>query len=150
MAFFYGVHLPTDNLLIELVSLFISAFVSSTLFPGGSELLVIYYVKANTNNWPFYFIVATAGNSAGAIFTYVMGYYFYWGREKAKHKKAYHVLKKYGTYSLLLSWMPIIGDLLPLVAGWLKLPILQSILYIFVGKALRYGLIISPVLYFIK
>ena len=145
-----GVHLITDNLLAELVSLFMSGFISSTLFPGGSELLLVYYVKANADNGLLYFVAATAGNSAGAIFTYAMGYYFSWGREKVKHQKAYYFLKKYGTYSLLLSWLPIVGDLLPLVAGWMKLPLLQSILYILIGKALRYALIISPLLYFIK
>tara|TARA_R110001583_G_scaffold52393_8_gene162848 strand:- start:11898 stop:12338 length:441 start_codon:yes stop_codon:yes gene_type:complete len=142
--------LPTDNLLSELVALFISAFVSSTLFPGGSELLLIYYVKNNAQHWLFYFLVVTAGNSAGAIFTYFMGYYFNWGREKAKHKKAYHFFQKYGVYTLLFSWLPLIGDLLPLVAGWMKLPILKSLLFIVTGKALRYALIITPLLYFIK
>jgi membrane protein YqaA with SNARE-associated domain len=135
----------------ELFTLFISAFISSTLLPGGSELLLIYYVKNNPGSCWIYFFAVTTGNSLGAVFTYLMGYYFYWGREKAqnKHKKAYRFCQKYGVYSLVLSWLPLIGDLLPLVAGWLKLSILKSLIFILTGKALRYVLIIISTLYFI-
>ncbi|MCP5078235.1 MAG: DedA family protein [Psychromonas sp.] len=135
----------------ELITLFLSGFISSTLLPGGSELLLIYYLNNNSENVLGYFFAVTAGNSLGAMVTYLMGYYFYWGRDKAqaKHKKATDFCKKYGVYSLLLSWLPIVGDLLPLVAGWLKLPISKSILFIITGKALRYLLIIISTLYFL-
>ncbi|PKG39507.1 YqaA family protein [Psychromonas sp. Urea-02u-13] len=135
----------------ELITLFFSGFISSTLLPGGSELLLIYYLNNNPENVCSYFIAVTAGNSLGAMFTYLMGYYFYWGRDKAqeKHQKAICFLKKYGVFSLLLSWLPIVGDLLPLVAGWLKLSITKSIIFITTGKALRYLLIIISTLYFI-
>ncbi len=135
----------------ELITLFLSGFISSTLLPGGSELLLIYYLKNNPDNALGYFFAVTAGNSLGAMVTYLMGYYFYWGRDKAqaKHKKAIHFPKKYGVYSLLLSWLPIVGDLLPLVAGWLKLSISKSIIFIVTGKGLRYLLIIISTLYFL-
>lgn len=146
MAFFIGVVLYS-----ELITLFFSGFISSTLLPGGSELLLIYYLKNNPENVWSYFIAVTAGNSLGAMLTYFMGYYFYWGRDKAqaKHQKAMRFCKRYGVYSLLLSWLPIVGDLLPLAAGWLKLSILKSTLFITSGKALRYILIIISTLYFI-
>jgi membrane protein YqaA with SNARE-associated domain len=138
-----------DLAVSELYTLFISGFISSTLLPGGSELLLIYYVKNNPDNAWLYFIVVTVGNSLGAVVTYFMGYYFYWGREKAqsKHHKAYLFCKKYGVYSLLLSWLPLVGDLLPLAAGWLKLSIIKSTIFIFTGKALRYALILISTLY---
>lgn len=135
----------------ELFTLFVSGFVSSTLLPGGSELLLIYYLNDNPANSYAYFIAVTTGNSLGAMTTYLLGYYFYWGREKAqgKHHKAVSFCNQYGIYALLLSWLPILGDLLPLVAGWLKLPILKSILLIVTGKALRYALIVMSMFYFI-
>ncbi len=52
-----------------------------------------------------------------------------------------NLLKKYGYWSLLLAWLPIIGDLLCLLAGWLRLPIAQSSLMIFIGKGVRYLLV---------
>lgn len=133
----------------ELIALFFSGFISSTLLPGGSELLLIYYVKNNPESSWLYLIVVTIGNSLGALVTYFMGYYFYWGRDKAqaKHQKAIYFCKKYGVYTLLLSWLPIVGDLLPLVAGWLKLSIIKSVIYITAGKAVRYSLIVISTLY---
>lgn len=143
--------MPFELAVNELYTLFISGFISSTLLPGGSELLLIYYVKNNPESAWLYFFVVTAGNSLGAVVTYFMGYYFYWGREKAqsKHQKAYRFCKKYGVYSLLLSWLPLVGDLLPLVAGWLKLSIIKSTAFIVTGKALRYVLILISTLYLI-
>jgi membrane protein YqaA with SNARE-associated domain len=135
----------------ELMTLFVSAFISSTLFPGGSELLLVYYLNKIPENSVYYFVAVTAGNSLGALVTYFMGYYFSWGREKAQnqHQKMTCWCQKYGAYALLLSWLPIVGDLLPLVAGWLKISILKSMLFIVSGKALRYALLIVTTLYFI-
>ena len=129
--------------------MFASSFVSATLFPGGSELLLIYYLKNNPADLWLYFSSVTLGNSLGALLTYFMGYYLHWGREKAagKHHKAWLFCQRYGAPSLLLSWLPIVGDLLPLAAGWLKLAILPSILLIVTGKALRYWVIVSSSLY---
>ena len=136
----------------ELLTLFISSFVSATLFPGGSELLLIYYLKNNPADRWLYFLSVTLGNSLGALLTYFMGYYWRWGREKAqsKHHKAWRFCQRYGSPALLLSWLPVVGDLLPLAAGWLKLAILPSALLIIIGKALRYWLIIYSALYLIK
>lgn len=135
----------------ELFVLFTSGFISSTLLPGGSELLLIYYINNNPDYSWSYFVAVTAGNSLGAIVTYLMGYYFSWGREKvqARHHKAIVFCKRYGAYTLLLSWLPIAGDLLPLVAGWLKLSFFKSLLFIVSGKALRYTAILISTLYFI-
>jgi len=135
----------------ELVTLFISGFISSTLLPGGSELLLIYYINNNPELSWYYFVAVAVGNSLGAVVTYLMGYYFSWGREKAqeKHHKAVVFCRRYGVYTLLLSWLPVVGDLLPLVAGWLKLTFFKSLLFIVSGKALRYAMILIPTLYFI-
>lgn len=135
----------------ELIILFSSAFISSTLFPGGSELLFIYYMRNNPDTVWTYFFAVTLGNSLGAIFTYFMGFYFHWGRNQTqqKYKKATLFCQRYGVYSLFFSFLPIVGDLLPLAAGWLKLSVLKCLLFIVSGKALRYLLIVASVLYFI-
>lgn len=139
------------RLSFELFTLFVSAFVSATLFPGGSELLFIYHLSNTPQNSCYYFLAVTLGNSLGAVVTYWLGYYCGWGRDKlqAKHEKALRFCKKHGAYALLLSWLPIVGDLLPLAAGWLKLGWLKSAFFILSGKALRYGLLWISTLYFI-
>ena len=137
---------------VELLTLFISSFVSATLFPGGSELLLIYYVKTNPSATWYYFLSATAGNSLGALLSYFMGYYLHWGSKKvqSKHQKAWLYCQRYGASALLFSWLPIIGDLLPLAAGWLRLAMLPSTLLIIAGKALRYAVIVSSTVYWLQ
>lgn len=135
----------------ELIILLVSSLLSATLFPGGSELLLIYYLKNNPNDLWWYFSAATLGNSLGAILTYCLAWRLYWGREKAKNKhlKTWNFCQKYGVLALLLSWLPVVGDFIPLAAGWLKTPPLLSILLITAGKALRYGVIIIGTLFLI-
>lgn len=133
----------------ELLALFTSSFISATLFPGGSELLLIYYLHNNpTDRW-LYFSSVTVGNSSGALLTYFMGYYLHWGRKEAesKHQKAWLFCQRYGAAVLLLSWLPVVGDLLPLAAGWLRLAILPSTLLIIAGKAMRYWVLVSGAFY---
>jgi membrane protein YqaA with SNARE-associated domain len=127
----------------ELIVLLLSSFVSATLFPGGSELLLIYYVKNNPSDLWWYFSAVTLGNSLGALCTYFCGCYLYSRVQKAKVKyfKTWVFCQKYGLWALLLSWLPIVGDFIPLAAGALKLPILRAILFITTGKALRYAVI---------
>ena len=136
-------------MLYDLLTLFISSFVSATLFPGGSELLLIYYLQNSSGDAWLYFSSATLGNSSGALLTYVMGYCLPCGRQQAhgKPQKAWQFCQRYGAGALLLSWLPVAGDLLPLAAGWLKTPVLRSVLAIIIGKAMRYGGIMSCVLY---
>jgi len=136
-------------LFYDLLALFISSFVSATLFPGGSELLLIYYLKNSPSDAWLYFSSVTLGNSLGAVLTYFMGYYLPRGGKPAqgKQQKAWLFCQRYGAAALLLSWLPFVGDLLPLAAGWLKTPVLRSALAIIIGKAMRYGVIMSSVLY---
>lgn len=128
----------------ELISLFFSSLISATLLPGGSEVLLIYFASQTPESAMWYFIAATLGNSLGSIISYLMGYYFYWGRNKAqaKNPKVWAFSQKYGIWTLLLSWLPIVGDFFPLAAGWLKLPLWSSALLILIGKAARYAFVL--------
>lgn len=133
----------------ELLTLFISSFVSATLFPGGSEVLLVYYLQNSSGDAYLYFLSATFGNSLGAMLTYFMGYYLPRAGKhtQGKQQKAWLFCQRYGAAALLLSWLPVIGDLLPLAAGWLKIPVLRSTLAIIIGKAMRYVVIMISVLY---
>lgn len=120
--------------------LFSSGFISATLFPGGSEVLFLYYLKQQEAlKWGFFFVV-TLGNSLGGIVTYMMGSYIQFGQQKAavKYPKTLIFCKKWGNVALLLSWLPIIGDVICLFSGWLKLPKRVAFISIVIGKSVRY------------
>lgn len=128
-------------------ALFISAFISSTIAPGGSEVALAYMVTHSALSPAFLLGVATTGNTLGALTTWVLGALAAMGYPlgrwaKRGHPKALATVRKWGTLTLLFSWLPIVGDGLCLAAGWLRLPFLPSLLAITVGKAARYALII--------
>ncbi len=62
--------------------------------------------------------------------------------DKAHHRKALERLNHYGTPLLLLSWLPVIGDPLCLAAGWIGIRLLPALLFITVGKGVRYALLL--------
>ena len=128
------------------VGLFISAFISSTLAPGGSEVFLAYLISENLHPAMFLVFVATVGNSLGALTTYYIGRFasskFSQNIKKKKHfNKAYAATQRYGSFSLLFSWLPVVGDALCLVAGWVRLGIVKSLCFIILGKFFRYALI---------
>mgnify|MGYP006335702005 FL=1 len=132
--------------------LFISAFISATLFPLGSEALLIYDIKEGYNIY-FLVIIATIGNSLGSIFNYFLGLKGeeYLIRKKLLSEKMILKLKnyfdKYGFYCLLFSWLPIIGDPLTFVAGILKYDLKKFVIIITLAKFLRYLFIALVVIY---
>lgn len=127
--------------------LFSSGFISATLFPGGSELLFGYYLQESREMKWGLFVAVTLGNSLGGIVTYLMGNYINWGQQKAadKYPKTLIFCKKWGSFVLLLSWLPVIGDVICLFAGWLKLPKISAFIYITIGKSFRYLFLMSLV-----
>jgi len=142
-----------DNLVEDygVVGLFISAFISSTLAPGGSEAVLIYLILNNEHPPLYLVLVATVGNTLGALTTFYMGSiastkYPPKNTHLKRFKKANALISQYGTLALLLSWLPVIGDVLCLAAGWLRLNVNKSIFFITLGKFARYffiSLIIS-------
>ena len=125
-----------------LSTVFVVAFVSATLLPLGSEPAVFGLVKLNPHLfWPT-IAVATAGNTLGGMLSWWMG----WGtnnmvrrwRDSGQHTRAMAWLQKLGPKACLLSWLPLVGDPLCAVAGWLKLPFWPCALYMAIGKFLRY------------
>jgi len=127
--------------------LFFSAFVSSTLFPGGSEAILAYLASNKEHSLFLLIAVATAGNTLGAMSSWGIGWlisvrYPAQNLSKVAQQKAIARLQKYGSPVLLLSWLPIIGDPLCVAAGWLRINWLLSLLYITVGKLLRYIVVI--------
>ncbi len=127
--------------------LFISALLSSTLLPGGSEALLAYMVNQSGHDPLLLLFIATIGNTLGAIITLIMGRLLAMGLHKKwqptpRHQQGIQYIQRWGNPLLLFSWLPLLGDVLCLAAGLLRLPLLWSILFITVGKALRYYVIV--------
>ena len=123
--------------------LFLSAFISSTIAPGGSEAVLAYMVTENKFNVEELVLIATIGNTLGAFTTWFLGVL---AAKKFpaesllsdRKQKSLAVVKRWGIWILLFSWLPIVGDGLCFAGGWLKLPIVISAVAIFMGKAIRY------------
>jgi membrane protein YqaA with SNARE-associated domain len=125
-----------------LSGVFVIAFISATLLPLGSEPAVLGLVSINPSLfWPAV-LVATLGNTLGGAVTWWMGYGAEKAYEKVTHKphevRVLKWLERFGAKACLLSWLPIVGDPLCAVAGWLKLPFWPCLFYMAIGKFGRY------------
>jgi membrane protein YqaA with SNARE-associated domain len=136
-----------------LSTVFVVALVSATLLPMGSEPAVFGLVKLNPQLfWPAV-LVATAGNTVGGAISWWMGY----GAERAYERVAPQAARRACTEpgwsasapsACLLSWLPIVGDPLCAVAGWLRLPFWPCVGYMAIGKFLRYFTMTAGLLWF--
>lgn len=124
------------------MSLFIASFLAATLLPGGSEALLVYDLSQRPELVFTLVIVASIGNSLGSLTSYGLGYMGATKLTQAQvNGKSAQWIKRYGVYSLLLSWLPVVGDVLCVAAGFYKLPIILSTIFITVGKTCRYCMV---------
>ncbi|MGL5359789.1 MAG: YqaA family protein [Shewanella sp.] len=138
----------------ELVMMFSGAFLAATLLPGGSEVLLVALLNQAPQQGLALVLAASVGNTLGAMTSLYLGHL---GRFAAspeqlasgKYAKAVQLIERYGVWALLLAWLPVIGDLLCLLAGWLKLPLLRATLMIFIGKTVRYLVIAGALLHWL-
>lgn len=132
---------------VGLFSVFIISILSATLLPLGSEPAVFAVVKANVALfWPV-LLVATAGNTLGGVINYWMGAGAKRIFSKERQTRWFGWLQRFGAKTMLLAWLPGIGDPLCLLAGWLKLPFWPCVLYMAIGKFLRYATMTWLLLY---
>lgn len=118
-----------------LAGLFVSAFLSSTLLPGSSEIvLAALLAQRESLLWPA-IVVATIGNTLGGLTSYAVGRFI---PQPKTAPRALAVAKRYGVAALLLSWMPLIGDALCVASGWLRHDLRLAALAIATGKLARY------------
>ena len=132
------------------LSLFISAFAAATILPAQSEALLAYQVSISPDAVVQLVAVATLGNVLGATFNWWLGRLtenlrakkWFPVNEKQLHK-AERFYGRYGRYSLLLSWVPIIGDPITIVAGILREPLLSFVLLVTIAKCARYVFVVG-------
>ena len=127
------------------ISLFVVAFMVATIIPFGSEAYFITLLTIGGYNHFLLLIAASLGNILGSLFNWICGYYINYFIKKPwfpinnkmidRGNKAFN---KYGKWSLLLGWVPFIGDPITFVAGTLKYSFLPFLLLVSIGKVSRY------------
>ncbi|KLN60974.1 membrane protein [Kiloniella spongiae] len=131
--------------MFTLLSLFLGAFLAATILPFSSEIMLA--AALNSGEYPKWLLVliATTGNTLGAIVNWWLGSYLLrwsdhrWFPFSVKQlDQASEWFRKYGTLSLLLTWIPVIGDPLTFAAGVLKVRFILFLPLVFLGKGLRY------------
>lgn len=126
--------------------MFVSAFLSSTLLPGSSEAVLLLLAGEGDGEKLLLLAVATLGNTLGGMSSWGVGRFIAWRFPvrplNGKQQQAMLRIRRWGSPTLLLSWLPIIGDPLCLAAGWLRIHWLSSLLFIAAGKAGRYALLL--------
>ena len=130
--------------------LFLSAFLSATLLPGSSEAALIALLASGTGTPLALVAAASFGNVAGALMNWSLGWSLqhFKGRtwfplKDATNSRAQLWFGRFGVWSLLFSWVPVIGDPLTLVAGVMRVPFGRFVLFVAIGKVLRYAVIVA-------
>jgi membrane protein YqaA with SNARE-associated domain len=132
-----------------LFGVFSAAFLSATLLVGLSEAALV--LAAGQPDAPLFslFLAATAGNVLGAAVNFVLGRFLLrfdnrrWFPVSPKNRlRAEALFARYGRPILLFSWLPIVGDPLTLAAGLLRTPFLIFLIYVAIGKAARYAVLL--------
>jgi membrane protein YqaA with SNARE-associated domain len=142
---------------LGLLALFVSGLLAATLLPVGSEPVLVAYLLGveNPQIWLAWLAIGV-GNTLGGWITYAMGrgLRLAWQRLRAQPisdgstQRASRWLDRFGPAALIMSWVPIVGDPLCLVAGSLRLPMLPCVFWMALGKFARYGVVIAITLQF--
>ncbi|WP_321325474.1 YqaA family protein [Thiomicrorhabdus sp.] len=126
------------------LGLFMVAFLAATILPIGSEVVLVGLLL-NGFNPVLVVTVATIGNVMGSVVNYVIGYFgsvFVIERvlkiKPQNFERSRERFEKWGKFSLLLAWVPIIGDPLTVIAGVLRINLWLFILLVTIGKLGRY------------
>jgi membrane protein YqaA with SNARE-associated domain len=139
--------------MIALSGLFLAAFAAATIFPFQSEAVLAGLLVAATHPAALLIAVATFGNVLGSVVNWVLGRYLLAFRDRrwfpasaSQLDRAQAWYCRYGRWSLLGSWLPVIGDPLTVVAGLLREPLWSFVLLVTIAKGARYILLAAATL----
>jgi membrane protein YqaA with SNARE-associated domain len=126
-------------------SLFLSAFSAATLLPGSSEALLTGFIATEQGTLALLLTVATIGNVAGSAVNWVLGRFFIHYRDRKwfpvsepSYQRAVRWYERFGLWTLLLAWLPIVGDPLTVIAGALRTRFWVFVVLVTIGKFSRY------------
>jgi membrane protein YqaA with SNARE-associated domain len=122
----------------ELATLFALSFAAATLVPLPSEASLFAYVHLYPERAATAVAIATLGNTAGGMTSYLIGRLI---PQDKLNLRAIEWLRRYGSPATLLAWLPIVGDALCVAAGWLRVNWLAVLVFMAVGRFLRYFIV---------
>lgn len=139
--------------MIAYISLFASALIAATILPMQSEAVLVGLLIADNQPATFLILTATIGNVLGSVLNWVLGRYLLRFKDRRwfpasdqKLTRAQGWYRRYGRWSLLASWVPIIGDPLTVMAGVMREPLGMFLLLVTIAKAVRYLVLAAVVL----
>lgn len=139
-----------------IIGLFLAAFLAASLFPAQSEAVLVGLLLSETHPVWLLFAAATAGNVLGSLLNWLIGRFLahyadrrWFPVSPRQFDKAAGWYARWGYWSLLASWVPIIGDPLTLAAGVLREPLWRFTLIVTVAKGGRYLVLTLATLSFI-
>ena len=124
----------------ELATLFATSFVAATLVPLPSEAALFAYVHIRPQETALAVAVATLGNTAGGMTSYLIGRSI---PAKNPNAQAIERVRRYGAPITALGWLPLVGDALCVAAGWLRMNALAVLGFMAAGRLARYIVVAS-------
>ena len=122
----------------ELLGLLAASFLAATLVPLPSEAALFAYLQLHPDRAALAVGVATLGNTAGGMTSYLFGRLI---PQKKLNLKAVEWLRRYGAPVTVLAWLPIVGDALCVAAGWLRVNWIAALAFMAAGRLARYALV---------
>jgi membrane protein YqaA with SNARE-associated domain len=141
------------NELTACAGLFAASFLAATIFPFQSELVLIGLLLSGDLAWPMLLVVATLGNVLGSVANWGIGRFLLhfrdrrWFPVKAQsYARVERWFARWGVWSLLFAWLPVVGDPLTLVAGALRVNLALFVVLVTLGKLGRYAVLVAVTL----
>jgi membrane protein YqaA with SNARE-associated domain len=135
-----------------LAGLFVTSFLAATVLPMSSEAVLAGVSLATAGDKLLLLAVATTANTLGSVLNWALGR---WGArfrdrswfpvKPATFETAAARFRRFGTWSLLFAWLPVVGDPLTLVAGAAGVGLLPFVLLVALGKGARYAVVLALV-----
>jgi membrane protein YqaA with SNARE-associated domain len=133
--------------------LFAASFLAATVFPFQSELVLLGLLLGGDFPWPALLAVATAGNVLGSLVNWGLGRFLLHFKDRPwfpvkpqAYARVERWYRRYGVWSLLFAWLPVVGDPLTVVAGALRANLAPFVVLVTVGKLGRYAVLVVATL----
>ena len=127
------------------LSLFSISFLAATVLPFSSELTLAGLISTSNYDNLLLLVVASFGNILGSVLNWSLGFYSrnlsikkWFPFKETQIERSSKWFSKFGKWSLLFAWLPIVGDPLTFVAGLLRVRFLDFIILVAIGKVSRY------------